>query len=66
MHEHEKKLQKVSRKNRLDNGEYCSWDGASKVKLNKTLRQAQKVAAQLIRKETRCPPTGGWPHGYSL
>lgn len=65
MHEHENKLCRVSRKNTVDNQEYCSWDGASKVKLSKTLCQAQKVAAQLIHKQTMHPPTGGWPQGCS-
>lgn len=62
MHKHEKKLHsKDSRKNSVDNQEFCSWDGALTVKLSKTLRQAQKVAAQLTQRQTMHPPTGGWP-----
>lgn len=56
MHEHEKKLHnKVSRENSVNNQENCSWDGASIVKLSKTLCQAQKVAAQLTDKQIMNP-----------
>lgn len=56
MHEHEEKLhKKVSRENSVNNQENCSWDGASIVKLSKTLCQAQKVAAQLTHKQIMHP-----------
>lgn len=56
MHKHKKKLhKKVSRIIIIDNGENCSQDGASIVKLSKTLCETQKLAAQLTHKQILHP-----------